>query len=92
MHQMEVEWGNKADEHHARISGGQLGAIVVMVELHIILVRQVVMVAVTREFEQNGATDLVVGIPAVGRIHIFIPVFIYFFTRQSIMFNVLHRF
>ena len=41
MHQMEVEWGNKADEHHARISGGQLGAIVVMVELHIILANDV---------------------------------------------------
>ena len=92
MHQMEVEWRNKADEHHAWISGRQLGAVVVMVELHIILVRQVVMVAVTREFEQNGATDLVVGIPAVGRIHIFIPVLIYFLTRQHIMFNVLNRF
>ena len=89
---MEVEWRNKADEHHARISGGQLGAVVVVVELHIILVRQVVMVTVTREFEQNGATDLVVGIPAVGRIYILIPVLIYFFTRQSIMFNVLHCF
>ncbi len=37
MHQMEVEWRNKADEHHARISGGQLGAIVVVVKLQIIL-------------------------------------------------------
>ena len=48
---MEVERRNKADEHHARISGRQLGAVVVMVELHIILVRQVVMVTVAREFK-----------------------------------------
>ena len=51
VHQMEVEWRNKADEHHPWISGRQLGAVVVMVELHIILVRQVVVVTVAREFK-----------------------------------------
>jgi len=38
VHQMEVERRNEADEHHARISCGQLWAIVVMVQLYIILV------------------------------------------------------
>ena len=74
VHNPEPEWRNGGQQHHARITSGELRVFIMILKYLVFTVRKGVVVTMAAQLKQHKPAYNVIGVPGMCRLGVFIAV------------------